>query len=169
MGDGRLPSTSRLILPGFRGRGWLRVGGYFAFISPTTANLGALSEEWAGGTELGTRNPGLCMQDCGLGGAGEGSLWMPEHWTRRGCACGRFPGPLGCSRKETQLKAGSRHGSAPTHCVLLPKFPSKSQARVPLPGSSDILNRFPRCTLLPLSLLLRILWPPSPARISPAS
>ena len=77
-------------------------------------------------------------------------------------------GIWGCSRKETQLKAGSRHGSAPTPCVLLPEFPSKSPVRVPPPGSSDTLNSSHGAPSSPLSLLLRILWPPSPARISPA-
>ena len=49
--------------PRLQGGGGSGLGGCFAFISPGTANLSSLSEDWAGGVLLGTRNLGLRVQD----------------------------------------------------------------------------------------------------------
>lgn len=51
---------------------------------------------------------------------------------------------MGAWQEETELRSGSRHGS-PASCLLLPGFPSQSQATAPPPGS---LSRFSLPTFL---------------------
>ena len=159
-----------MILPGFRGRGWLRVGGLFCVHFTKNSQSQCFIRRMGWGNAAGNKKSGALRARLRGRGAqmGRGASGCLSTGTAGAVLVACSQGIWGCSRKETQLKAGSRHGSAPTPCVLLPEFPSKSPVRVPPPGSSDTLNSSHGAPSSPLSLLLRILWPPSPARISPA-